>query len=568
MPNISSPSSVASAVATGGATARVRLPLELNGEVTAADGSRYRWGPNENPRSRVKGLSFGTKIGEGFSQASGQLPREFLMDYPDQSLIDTVTFYGADGTVAYEGRVQALPRDLTAEGSSVGVTLAGWMAHTTDQKFTEVYVDRDLSAWKGPALTRQAFVLSNNYNITAAQQASDVATATSGIVTGWDGPWASPFLPVSEAWYDIGPGLTISRIDYSWVRQAGGVDPANPSFAWSVNVAADDNALAITGTGNLRAAGPVASSFQPGARYRFGILSLSYVATPAGSDGQHFGVSWYNLAVYGNHGLTLRSGETGQPPGVYGSDVIRNVVSRFCPKLNTSGVSDQTYVIQHLAFKDPTTPFDALQQINKYHLFNLAVWEDKTLYWEPFDLTDYDWQVRTTDPGVTIQQQGPSVDTTSNGITVSYTDVLSGAKGYLTPTTNPELLNTDLTNPWNLHGIPRQEDLPLTFPSTAADAVQAGRAALADRNRSKHPGQITVQGYIQDRAGNELPGWRPRAGETVAITDHPYDAPRLIHETSWDDESKTLTLTVDGPPSLLDAQLERVTNALTARGLA
>jgi hypothetical protein len=285
-------------------------------------------------------------------------------------------------------------------------------------------------------------------------------------------------------------------------------------------------------------------------------------------DGQHFGVAWYNLAVYGNHGLILRPGETGQPPGVYGSDVIRNIVTRFCPKLNTSGVSDQTYVIQHLAFKDPTTPFDALQQINKYHLFNLAVWEDKTLYWTPFDLTDYDWQVRTTDPGVTLQQQGPSVDTTSNGITVSYTDVLSGAKGYLTPTTNPELLNTDLDEPVEPARDPSQEDLPLSFPSTAADAAQAGRAALADRNRSKHPGQITVVGYIQDRAGNEWPGWRPRAGETVAITDHPYDAPRLIHETSWDDESKTLTLTVDGAPSLLDAQLERVTNALTARGLA
>jgi hypothetical protein len=42
------------------------------------------------------------------------------MDYPDQSLIDTVTFYGADGTVAYEGRVQALPRDLTGEAAPWG----------------------------------------------------------------------------------------------------------------------------------------------------------------------------------------------------------------------------------------------------------------------------------------------------------------------------------------------------------------------------------------------------------------------------------------------------------------
>jgi hypothetical protein len=62
------------------------LPLDLFVEVTTPDGTRYKWNANEAPGSRPINLSFRSKIGEGFSDASLQLPRRIDLDYPDLNL--------------------------------------------------------------------------------------------------------------------------------------------------------------------------------------------------------------------------------------------------------------------------------------------------------------------------------------------------------------------------------------------------------------------------------------------------------------------------------------------------
>ena len=549
--------------------ARSVLPLELTAEVTTADGARFRWGANEPAQSRLRNFSFGTKIGEGFSQGQGQLPRRFDLDYPDLSLVDTITFVGADGSVAYEGRNSAMPRELS-DTASIGVTLAGWMAHASERKFTEIYVDRDQAGWGGPSARRKAYLLTNGFTPHDPESSPDPTNNQAQLSTVWTGGWVA-YKPSGEAWYDAGPAGLIGRVGYGWKRTNTtnmALPPGDPNWTWLVVVASDDNATAQSDTGNLVAAGPVAlQTFTATTPYRYAALIARYGATGVSAEGTRWGIDWSKLAVYGAHGLPLHTGDPGEPAGVYASDVIRDIARRYCPRLDPSGVVDSSYVIQHLAFKDRVTPFDALQQVNKYHLFNLAVWEDRTLHWSPFDLTDYTWQVRTDQVGTSFQAQGPSVDTVFNGIVVSYADLLTGTRNVLTPDAYPELRDTDPTNPWNRHGIDRWDELELSYPHLQADALQAGRAALADRNRPKSPGQITVKGYIQDRAGNRQPGWKVRAGETVAITDHPNDAPRLIHETGWDDEAKTLTITVDGPPSILDAQLDRVTTALKAAGL-
>jgi hypothetical protein len=131
------------------------LPLDLYAEVITADGTRYRWDANQAPGSRPQNLSFRTKIGEGFSDSGLQLARRIDQDYPDLNLVDSVVLTGADGSIAYEGRVAAMPRDL-GDTHSIGVTLAGWMAHAKDRSFQEIYVDRDAGQWgEMPASARR-----------------------------------------------------------------------------------------------------------------------------------------------------------------------------------------------------------------------------------------------------------------------------------------------------------------------------------------------------------------------------------------------------------------------------
>ena len=541
-----------------------RIPLDLYGEVTTASGTKYKWDANQAPGSRPRNFSFSTKLGEGFSNGSLQLARRIDQDYPDLNLIDNVVFTGADGSVAYEGRNSAMPREL-ADTHTIGVTLAGWMASAKDRKFAEIFVDGDLSSWRAAGPTQRFRMLSAAY----MPQDPSVLKDTNGqaaVETLISGAWAINNIPRAEAWYVPGSGITIGSLYYAWTQNtANGI-----GFNWHAGLATDETDVSTDVTADLEAAGPSSGTLTATttARTAAFVRFLFGANAAAGSDGAQFRVIWTALAGYGNHGLTKRDGEAGRPPGFYASDVIRNIAQRWCPTLDTSGIQATDYVIQQLAFKDRTFPYDAFLEINKYHLWNLAVWENKRLCFEPYDLTDYKWEIRTDDPGTTFSPQGPSTDSLFNGIAVTFTDLLTGTTRVLTPDDSAELADTSPENPWNAWGIPHWDEITLSTPTLAAQALQLGRAALAERTRPKTPGTLTVKGYIRDRAGNQQPVWKVRAGDTISITNFPNDTPRLIVETTYDDESKTLSLSIDRPFALLDAYLDRVGNALGARGLA
>jgi hypothetical protein len=545
---------------------RARLPLDLFAEVTTHDGTRYRWDANQAPGSRLRNFSFRTKIGEGFADANGQLARRIDLDYPDLGLINTVTLTGADGSVAYEGRLAAMPRDLS-DTHSIGVTLTGWMAHAKDKKFSEIYRDATLGRWGNASRARIAGTLA----LTPAYVHSDWSTsatvdpsATVPSILQQTGRMVASASQrsVAESWYDAGPELAIGSLYYELFTTIG----TDASWTTQATLSTDDIGTSTdAGTNHNGAVGPTAATLTATtATKRYALLQSFYGGTFTG-DGE-WAAFWRSPAVYGTHGLTKRGTEPNA--GFYASDVMRDIVSRWCPQLDTSGIEDTSYVIGQLAFHDRTFPFDAFLELNKYHLWHLGVWENKRLDFRPYDLTDYDWEIRTDDPGTTFSPQGPSTDTLFNGITVQYQDILTGTTNVLTPDTNPELADTSSTNPWNQHGVDHWDEITLTTPDTEAGAAYLGVAALADRNTPKTPGTITVRGYIRDRAGNDQPAWKPRAGDTISITNFPNDSPRLIVETDYNDEDKSLRIAVDRPFALLEAYVDRVNNALGARGLA
>lgn len=536
-------------------------PLELAVEVTNATGVRTRWDPNATAAgNRPQDLSFSTKRGEGFADASVTLARRIDRDYVDLGLFDDVTFFGADGSVAYEGRIAALPRSFS-QAHSISVQLAGWMSHARDQPFTDIFVDRDLSAWTTPSRARRAVILAANFGIHKFEVARDTTGTTPALVLSIDGAWTSPYLPLAEAVYDAGTGNQIGSV-YVWTN--GGTNVAgNTAFNLYVQGGPGDSAPDLTSADYWTTGLDTAQYVTIGPR-RFISLTFQYTATPAGADGATLSLGLRNLAVYGDHGLPL-SGD--DPKGVVASDVIRYVTGHYCPKLNVGGVIDTTWPIPHLVFKEPTDPYDAFLAVNAFHLFELGVWENKTLTFAPVDRTDYDWEVRLSDFGVDVSLQGDSTEELANGMMVELTSVTTGAKDILTPDAYTDLADTNPDNPVNSHGLTRWAKISLSAPTTTAAATQIGKAALAEFNAPKAPGTITVTGHLRDRAGHWQQGWKIRAGDTVAITDHPNDVPRLITETSWNHESKQLTITVDSTAKRLDAVLDRIGLALTAGGL-
>lgn len=517
-----------------------------------------------DPADRPAGIQFSTQLASGFYTGGFELSRAIDSESPDVHLLDDVKFIGANGDVAYEGFVQAMPRSLDST-HSMSVTATGWIAHAGDRTFTEIFVDRDLSQWGPMSRVRKATLVPLNYRVHEPIVRVDPGTGTSSVATAIHDQWSG--LALSEAWYDAGPGLLVAKLYYEWTKSAG-IGAGDANWSWLIMSSGDDNTGGgFESSGNLRAAGPGTGTFTPATARRFLLLQLLYGA-PAGGPGAEYLLDWSKLATYGNHGLTLIG--SSNPLGVSASDVIAYLAAEYCPLLNTAGVQTTTYPIGHLVFREDTKPYDAWLRVNNFHLWQLAVWEDRTLYYKPIDLTDWDWEVRHDEVGNTIGLQGDSTENLRNGVVVYFTDIATGARNRLTPDDYSELRDDDIENPANQHDRNLWgEPFEIPWPTTAADALELGRIRLLEDIQVKAPGSFSLRGLVRDRAGNWQPTWKVRAGDRIRLTSSANlsDRPRLIHETNYDHASLTVSVSVDSTARFVEAYIERVQTALTAAGL-
>jgi hypothetical protein len=480
--------------------------LELAVEVTGADGTQHRWGPGARAGDVPQGLSFRTKQGEGFADANVTLARRIDRDYVDLHLLGW-------GEVSRARKIALLAAEASPDGPAVNPDSSGLAA----------------------------------------------------LETTVQGPLQASVFPKCEALYDAGPGMLIAKVYYDWQRAA---TTTNPSWLWDIQAADDDSFATAATTGELQAepASTGAAYYTPAATHRYLEVRLLWNSTTGDSGANKYSVFWRNLAIYGDHGLPL-IGDT-DPKGVAASDVIRHLIGKYCPLLDSGGVQATTYPIPHLAFHDRTDPYDAILEVNKYHLWQFGVYDNRTLEFGPVDMSDYDWEVRLSDPGTKVELQGDSASDLANGIVVTYQNVSTGKQDVLTPDDHPELRDTGPENPATLAGINKWMEITLSSPSTMDAALQVGRAALAENNQPKAPGTITVQGHIRDRVGHWQPCWKVRASDRLILSDHPNDRARLVVETDYQNDSKTISIAVDSSFKRLDAVLDRLGTALRAANLA
>lgn len=546
-------------------------PLDLSVVVRAPDGYEARWGSEElEAGSRLSGLSFGTQRMQGFANASLSLPRRMDRDYPDLSLAHDVRIVGATGDVAYEGMVAEMPRSLEQDGHSLGVTLTGHMGQLGLRTFTEIFIDRDMSIWSEPALQRTLDLRGAGVGaVTGPSVVVDDNGATT-VITQFMGAWSQQVR--CEAWYDAGLGNEIGHLYYTFT-QGHEVDYTNGSWSWQALVCADQTATLATrdATGELSSsAGPTAGVLDAtAAGRRYGLLMFGHNAAvpPAGTQGVQYPLLWSDLAVVGTHGLVRHTVEDGHAAGgVRASDVIRYLARKHAPQLDTTGVADSSYAIPHLVFREPTKPYDAMLAANAYELWDLAVWESKRLHYAPVVLTDHDWEIRLDEPGVTAQFHGPSLQEVANGIVIRFTNLATGKPEVLTPDTDRQLLDESLENVFNQRGLQSWPEITLSEPTTREAALHVGRVALMERRRAKSPGSMSVQGHIRDRQGNWQPVWKVRAGDRVAITSSSSrtDGVRVIQETTYQHDSRTVSLSLDTTARTLPALMNRLAVRSTA----
>lgn len=539
-------------------------PLDLHAELVYPDGTTVRWDrDSREAKDRPTGMSFRTQRYTGFADAQLTLNRRIDLDYPDLDLLDGINLVGHDGSSAYEGTIGSEPRSL--EGTpQIGIQAQGWMAHAKDQQFVEPFVDRDPSKWVSPAARRVASLISSSFMLGASSELADEA-GEQVVELDIQGAWASPYKPNAEAWWLPQAGIQIGALYYDFsAYNTATMTGGDPNWNVIARLCSDDAASSTDDSANLYP-GPSAGYLSASAARLAAAIRLRYNATPAGTQGATFYARFAKLAVYGTHGLTRRGED---PGGLYVSDMLAYIAQRWASKLDTSGIQATTFPVPHASFLTDIYPYDAFLALNAYHRWELAVYEKRRLLYYPIDLTDWDWEIRLSDHGTGVKLQGDDITALANGVIVRYQDLNTGYETRLHPSQFPELRDENPDNPANKAGRQLYTTLPLSMPTTQEGAIQMGRAYLAEFNQPKAPGEINVMGHVRDRAGHWQPAWKVRAGDRLIISDLPNDRVRVVGETNWDHDAKTLRIAVESSFKQLDAIMARLNVALEASGLS
>lgn len=530
-------------------------PLGLSVVMRGPGGAETTWwSGSPRPGERPSGINFRTERGTGFVDASCVLSRDIRGEYVDLGLLDEGVFVSDTGDIAYEGALQQTPRTLDS-AHSITPAFAGHMALAQDRPFSEAYCDTQFSSWGDMPFNEKARLLADTVDIATISWAVD-----GGLVAALPNQ-ALGARVAAETWYEAPEGVLIGAVEYvgSDIAMPGGWEaPTLRAYDIDSNTGADAYAETFDGTVHAR-------DLATPRRYLFWtVWSAGVGATPASGAGRHIS----KIAAYGAHQLTRRANSPGSPSGLWLTDILLDIARRFTPQLDTSGVKTNRTLIEHAVYVSQL-PHDAWLDLNKYAGWELAVWEHKRLTYQQADLTDYDWEVRLSDPGVTTTLQGDDATNLRNGIVVQFTEAGSGKTRTLTPDDYPDLRDDAVENPANAWG--RQKWGPpyqLSAPCSEEMALFAGRQKLAEDNQPREAGEIGVTGHVRDRAGHWQPVHKVRAGQTIAITDFPNARPRLIADTAYTHDGYQLRAGVDSTLNDVETFLDLYGAALQAGNLA
>ena len=531
-------------------------PLRLHIDAVTPSGRHYRWGDDEPNATNVpSGLRFSDTAPGGFESMDCTLARKPGTDYADLERLSTLRVVGAGGDVAGEYRLERAPR-TSGEQMAVSPSAVGWQAHLDDNKSArEIYVDRDLGHWGDIPLTRRvAFA-------TSAISTGDFSWATNangGLIVAFPNQ-ALGAQTLAETFYAMPPGLTASTVTYF----AG-----TTSFSgWLAQLVA--SAAENTANENYTLAGGVLTNqaLTPGRRYlALRAYSNGSAATPAA--GSNLRVT--TIAVYGTHGVQTRA-ISGEPDGVYASDVAADAVSRWAPllRITDDSIQSSVFVISHLVFPEPTTAAEIIRQATRYGLQDWAVWEDKTFYWHERGARGRSWRARIGPSG--LEETGPQMDRLWESIIVQYQDVdgstrTVGPVGSGADTEDAVLKDDDPENPANKLGIIRRDLLTMGV-STAAGATEVGRRFLEQTKLLDSSGRARIVGHVMDDRGILHPYWRMRAGDTISFIDAAQTSPRRIVRTDKNTADRSCAIDLDAPPDAMAALLERLGVSLVSLGL-
>lgn len=522
------------------------LAVSLN----LSDGRVIRFGGDEAyPENIPYDISFDTQIPGGFASASITLPKPANLYADDARLFSDVVIYGAGGRVFYEGFVTGVPQ---VGANEIRLELSGWAsALERYQTFKEIFVDRDLNAWEGPS----AEIITSSTGLSYLAPDVEWSGTSPALIFKAEANRPNPYV---NAFYDAGSGLTVRSIYYDMTSAS--------SSSYSGEVGNSSTSTTVTfseTTGDLitSATSSASGTFTATTARRYGRIQFAILGTVASNVNHN--MTMKNVAVYGNHGLTLRGTD---PKGVFGSDVIRYVIEQTSLNTTSRSIEESSQVIRHLAFRDDTPINEVIEQVTAIGSSTTqpndwGVYENKTFFWATPGTYGRTWRVRR-DQVATAISEGPDADARIAGVKVIYSDASGkefsvGPIGSNSDTETAELESIDPDNP--AKRIPgAYEVVNVGLVPLAADATNIGKLILNERNQLRWRGSVEIQGEATDENGNRYPVALVRAGDQIVIEDDADTRPRPINSTSYSHADISLQANVGARPDTLESLLGRL----------
>lgn len=535
-------------------------PLRLSLEAETPSGRKHRWAPDERRAEDVfSGYRQSSTMPGGFEGSDCTLPRKPGVDYSDLERLTTIRAYGAGGRVAGECRLERTPR-VSGDHMAISPSTSGWQQHLEDNKFArEIYVDRDLSKWQAPSAARQTALYGAN-----ALSDQTFGPITDSALPGLQGaitfPQTAPKMPVTEGWYL--PGLDLESVYVNWlVTTSGGL------YVLQIGMCDDDIGTSNTFSSNLATSLSGTGTFSDSGRALLIQWFYNSAVGTVGAEGQVESAQLRSVAVYGDHGLTKRGTA---PEGFYASDIVGHAVGKYAPLLvvNADSIDPSGFLIEHLAFLEPTTGGEIVRRATRFGLQDWAVWENREFVWHNRGSRGRRWRARIAPSQ--LDETGPQVDRLWESVVVQYQDVdgstrTAGPTGSGADTESDDLHDSDPDNPANKLGITRRA-LLVAGVMTAAGATELGRRFLAEQKLLDTSGRASLVGHVQDDRGVMHPAWAVRAGDYIEFIDANDKSARRIVKADYSHDSRTCSVDLDAPPEGLAALLERLGVVLVPLG--
>lgn len=414
----------------------------------------------------------------------------------------------------WEGRVEEPGEDFTPTQTHSTVTGVGFGARLKDDTMSMIFIDRDLTRWQGMSSQRMANLGTAYDPKTSPETLTDATTASPGLrlQIGPSMPGASG--GICEAWYDSGFGNTIRQIQLT-STDLGNLTAGGANWNFISYVSDEDTALTTTVLMADQNNSSVAFRRDNGAAARrFALIQHHYTLTSAASNNEFWRIV-KNLAVIGDHGVTLRQNGAGTD-GFYPSDIAD--YARTQASNIDMGVLEtaSSFTALQVAYPDRVTFEQIIDDMSKLMGWHWGVWEPLNVVGSNPRL---DFRSRPVTPTAVVSRLDCSHINLSNSLSSMYN---RARVEYTDPFGTPSFVIVNLPNP-NLTFI-RTIDLNVGVGTSTLATTFGTQILSLSQSDNKAQGSVALPPSVTDAAGRLKPAHFLRAGlDRLKVNGMPVD---------------------------------------------